>query len=366
VRRSLIEYIRELGRGYWSLVVGIVFGALGGAGIFWSDHQTIQIIAVVGMVVGLLVAPLQAFHRMRVQRDIALGQDPLRHLRGPRLANPLSAGNWGLDSFGATTDDGIAARAIVAAGHRVRQAVELETDLAHRVEQTLQNSALESLLRERFDPGRRGSWDLVTPTNDWIVTVRRDPVPVTDDWEMYMRCIVQLPRSFSGVWPIVLTDVFFRPVRPEPVPDAQFNPTLSPVPIGRARLDLPGVSDILHGLGATVVDQLAQLVFPEIVKQTRRERLVALIALHLGLRLFGPNFELRSKPHPLTRVLELPDAERRPGAPEDTHLFIETPEGSDAFNRNSRDDLISRGIRRFLRQHEYVEVDAIMLALATT
>jgi hypothetical protein len=362
VRRSLVEYVRELVRGYWSVVVALVLEALGLLAIFWTDTRALHVIGVVGVALGLLIAPFLAFHRMRLQRDAALQGSSL-FPRGLRVANELSLGNWGLDSIASTTDDGIAARAMVGARHPVAATTQLDSALAEAVEAGLYQSSLEQFLLRLSDDA--GAWELISPTNDWAITASRKAVPIDGEWEVWARCIVQLPRSFSGRWPVALADVFIRPRRDAPVPDAQFNAAISPCPQGRARLDLFAVRDLLSSLGTTVAEELAPIVFPRIIEQRWRERALSRCRRHHGLRLIGPNYDFRSRPHTLVDALEMPNLGRRAGAPNDNRLYAETPSKINSFARASRDAVIRDGILRCLRQHEYAKVEEFAHELAT-
>jgi len=365
VLAAVVIYLREVVRGFWSVVFGTMFGAIGVIAFFWTDDRSLQALAVAALVAGLVAAPFQAFNRMRVQRDLAYGQEAHSHLRRLRLANPLSAGNWGLDSFAATGDDGLAARAVVGADHPVSIGAGFEQELMRQFEQALKVSSLERWLSARTSEQGAESWQLVTPSNDWVVTAERQPASISGEWEMYARAIAQLPRSFGGVWPVVVVDVFVRPVRAEPLPDAQYRSELSPLPPpGPARLDLTAIHALLHMLAATAVDELAPLVFTPIIERSRRDRVLARLRRREGLRLIGPNFHIRSKPHTLLEVLDMPAVKRRPGAPNRTDLFIETPESLDPFDPNERDGVIHGGVRRFLMEHEYVDVDLLHKPMA--
>lgn len=364
---AVVTYVREVVRGFWSVVFGTMFSAIGVIAFFWTDDRSLQAVAVAALAAGLVVAPFQAFSRMRVQRDLAYGQETHSHLRRLGLANSLSAGNWRLDSFAATGDDGLAARAVVGADHPVSIGAGFEQELMHQFEQALNVSNLERWLSARTSDQGEETWQLVTPSNDWVVTAERQPAPIGVEWEMYARAIAQVPRSFGGAWPVVVVDVFVRPVRAEPLPDAQYRSELSPLPPpGPARLDLTDIHALLHVLAATVVDELAPVVFAPIIERSRRDRMLARLRRRKGLRLIGPNFHIRSKPHSLLEVLDMPAIKRRPGAPSRTDLFIETPESLNPLDPNERDGVIHEGVRRFLMEHEYIEVDLLEKLMAGT
>ena len=362
MRHSLAEYLRELIGGYRSVVAGVVLEALGLLGIFWSDQRALHIIGVAGVALGFIVAPFLAFHRVRVQRDNTTESGAL-FLRGPRPANELSFGNWSLDSFASPNEDGVAARAMVAAHHPVSASTQLTSALANSVRETLERSTLDRFVVS-LAGGKRGAWSLVSPTNDWVITAVREPVPLEDGWEVWARCIVQLPRSFGGRWPFAVADACIRPIRAEPALDAQFNPALSPLPEGKARLDLVQLRDLLSSLAATVADEVAPAAFPAVIELTRRERFLARWNAHHGLRLIGPNFDVRSRPHTLVDVMRMPQLERRAGAPSDNRLYAETPSDFDSFSPTQRADVICQGIARCLRQHEYAGVESFVAELA--
>lgn len=362
MRQSLAEYLRELVGGYRSVVAGVVLEVLGILAIFWSDQRALHVIGVVGIAAGFVVAPFLAFHRMRLQRDAVATGGGL-FLRGPRPANELSFGNWSLDSFASPNDDGLAMRAMVAAHHPVAATTQLNSALADRVREALQNSAVDGFLTT-LAGGAGGTWQLISPTNDWVITAVRDPVPLGEGWEVWARSIVQLPRSFGGRWPFAVADVCFRPVRGEPVPDAQFNAAMSPKPAGPARLNLFQIRDLLSNLATTVVRDIAPVAFPPVVERKRRERFLARWKKHEGLRLIGPNFDVRSRPHVLVDVLDMPQLTRRAGAPSDNRLYAETPSRADPYEAPQRDRVIVEGIIRCLRQHEYANAESFADELA--
>jgi hypothetical protein len=362
MRQSLVEYLRELVGGYRSVVAGVVLEVLGVLAIFWSDQRALHIIGVVGVAAGFLVAPFLAFHRIRLQRDTAATSGTL-FLRGPRPANELSFGNWSLDSFASPNEDGIAARAMVAAHYSVAATTQFTSALADRVREVLEGSAIDAFLVS-LAGGMPGTWQLISPTNDWVITTIRDPVRLGEGWEAWARCIVQLPHSFGGRWPFAVADACFRPIRSEPVADAQFNPALSPKPAGPARLNLFQMRDLLSSLATTVVHDIAPVAFPVVIERTRRERFFARWKKHEGLRLIGPNFDVRSRPHMLPDVLEMPQLTRRPGAPSDNRLYAETPSRVDSYDARQRDHVIAQGIIRCLRQHEYANAETFASELA--
>jgi len=346
MRRSLVEYGRELFRGFYSLI-GAFLVVLGLVGIFWADAEGLHIIGVMGVAAGVLLAPFFAFHRVRLQRDAVAAQgSPFARVR---FANALSTGNWAIDSFGGTQDDGYAARAIVAAEHDVKPGVELTSALATEVVARLRESPSESYLKELA--GQPGDWELITPTNDWVITALRKPVSLGEGWEVYSRCIVQLPRSFGGRYSVVAVDVFFRPERNETVPDVQFNPALSPSSAGRVRLDLPQVRELLAALATTAVADIGETVFPQIVELPQKRRFA--IRRHPKLHLAGPNLELRSRPRTLSDVLDLPDLPRRSGAPDTNSLMAQTPDDLDARDPSVRDAVIVDALIRCLKQLEF-------------
>lgn len=347
LRRSVVEYGRELLKGFYSLV-GSLLVVLGLVGIFWADAEGLHILGVIGVAAGVLLAPFFAFHRVRLQRDAIVAQgSPFARVR---FANALSTGNWGIDNFGGTQDDGFAARAIVAAEHDLKPGVELTSHLAAEVVARLGKSACDGYLQELV--AQPGDWELMTPTNDWVITATRKPVSLGEGWEVYSRCIVQLPRSFGGRYSVVAVDVFFRPQRDEAVPDVQFNPALSPSPAGRARLDLPQARDLLAALATTAVSDIGEIVFPQIVELPRR-RWLAIRRRHPQIRLAGPNLELRSRPRMLSDVLELPDLSRRSGAPETNLMMAETPDVVNARDSRVRDAVIVDALIRCLKQLEF-------------
>jgi len=360
MKQSLTEYVRELLGGYRSVVAGVVLEVLGFLAIFWSDARALHAIGVAGVAAGFIVAPFLAFHRMRLQRDGVAGSVPQF-----RQANLLSFGNWSLDSFSPPRDEeGLAARAMVAVQHAVGANAQLTPALADRLAEVLESSPIDGFLSSLAE-GERRSWQLVSPTNDGVITAVRDTEPLGEGWEAWARCVVQLPRPFAstGPWPCAAVDAGFRPAHKDPGYQAHPNPASFPVTAGAARLNLFQLRDLLASLADTAVEEIVPLVFPPVVEWTRRERLLARWRSHGGLRLIGPNFDVRSRPRVLIEMLEMPQLTRRAGAPTDTRLWAETPAGVDSYERQQRKEVIVQGITRSLRQHEYADVESFEVEL---
>jgi hypothetical protein len=91
--RSIREYLDALMHAYQSFVLGLVFGVAGAAGLFLSDQSGVRIAALIGVALGFVVAPYQAFQRMRRERDAARSDTRIRTpdstaLRAPTLGWP--------------------------------------------------------------------------------------------------------------------------------------------------------------------------------------------------------------------------------------------------------------------------------------
>lgn len=81
--QSLREYMILVGKGYWMLVVGVGLAIVGG-GFDFAQSTGITVVVVPvwsaralwigGLTMTAVVAPLFAFHRVRIQRDTALAK----------------------------------------------------------------------------------------------------------------------------------------------------------------------------------------------------------------------------------------------------------------------------------------------------
>lgn len=362
--QSLREYVHEVRRAYFSFVFGGLLAVGGAVGFFVSDQQWLRTFSVAGMVVGGLVAPLQAFHSMRLQRDVARGQDPFGRLRLiTGFVNALSGSNWGIDHFAAVADDGFAVRVVVGARYGVRSDHEFDTETMLAIRDALTATSLERWMRALpiSDEGD-ASWELVSPSNDYVVTVGRDPVPlVAAGSEVYARVTVQTPRSFSGIWPMLLVDVVARNRLETDVRTARSRGAEADIPaLESLRFDLPQFVALLETLAHTAVEELGPSVFGPMVKRRWRERV-----LRRRLRLIGPNFDARARPGAVIDFLRLPEFTRVSGASGHERFFFETPDGVDPRDSATRLELIRRAIRAFLRRQEFIGFESYVDSLGS-
>lgn len=353
--------MRELYRSYYAFALSGVLTIVGVVGLFLSDARGMRIASIGGLVLGLLVAPFQAFHRMRLQRDAALGSDPLWARRRLGLVNAISGSNWGLDHFAAVNEDGFAARVVVAPGNRVSPEAEFDSAAMTALRDAVARSALEHWFRAL--PGTSteapGEWRLVSPSRGYVTTVVRDAVLVAGGGsELYGRCTAQLPTSFHSQFALLVLDVVARDVpglrvegRTTGLAGEPFQPTLDEL------------FSLLETMVGVLVDELAEPALRPIIEPSRRERLLARFGIRPNLRLIGPNLNVRSKARSLSEAIQLPDLERMPGATDDNHLFVETPDGVDVRDIGERTQLLRRGMEKFLRQHEYLGFEPYLTQL---
>lgn len=132
--RSIREYLLAVLGAYQSFVLGLVFGVAGAIGLFTSGQGGIRVLALIGVALGFLVAPFQAFHRIRRQRDEARSNDQFHPFRGYRYANALSFTSWLIDSSPwPLNEPAMAVHAIAASSSPARHDGELDSEFADRV-----------------------------------------------------------------------------------------------------------------------------------------------------------------------------------------------------------------------------------------
>jgi hypothetical protein len=257
---SIREYVSAVFRAYQSLVVGQIIALASAIGLFYADEASVRVLALIGVAMGFLIAPFQAFHRVRVERDTALNQNTLARMAWS-YANALSGSSWSIQSFAAVNHPGLAVRAIVAADYRVPSEFGFDSRTMGRLRDALAVSTLEGWLQRRFV--ERGAsaprWELASPCDDYVITVTRGEVVAGGGGSnVYAKCTFQLPRSFSGVWPVLLVDVVARDVPDDP----SLQPQNLGVPVPLAgepyRPTLEEVNALLGLLAETVVEELAQ------------------------------------------------------------------------------------------------------------
>jgi hypothetical protein len=126
-----------------------------------------------------------------------------------------------------------------------------------------------------------------------VITVKRDEVVADGGGScVYAKCTFQLPRSFSGAWPVLLIDVVARDLPDNPSVQAQQLAVPAPLAGEPYRPTLEEVHALLGRLARTVVEELAPVAFPPIIARSRRQRLLAWLRLRQKLELIGPNFNV--------------------------------------------------------------------------
>jgi hypothetical protein len=131
------------------------------------------------------------------------------------------------------------------------------------------------------------------------------------------------------------------------------------------RPDLNELVEIVDAIADTLVDGIAPIVFPPLLHRSRRERTLARLGLEPRVRLIGPNFDIRSKPRPLTIALAIAEFPRLPGGTwEANDILVQTPTKVAPDDREHRHELLRREFRAFLRQHQYRDFEASVAAIA--
>lgn len=209
------EYVLALLRAYQSFVLGVVFGIAGAVGLFLSDQSGIRIAALIGVALGFVVAPYQAFQRVREERDAARSANQASGLAlNLGYENLLSGGNWGIDNFEPPNAPGLIARALTGVPYRLTREAEFTSADMDRFCELVARSPLAAWLDQHFPltdatPGK--TWSLVAPCNGFEFTVARQPVTAKGSGtETSARCMVSLPRGVYGVLPRLIVDLVFR------------------------------------------------------------------------------------------------------------------------------------------------------------
>jgi len=225
-------------RAYQSFVLGLVFAVAGAIGLFSSDQSSIRVPALIGVAVGFLVAPFQAFHRLRVERDLARsqaqGQYGVQRLFPQQFVNAISGSSWAVDSFEPVQDAALVMRGIIGAYPLARE-YEVESTLLDGFRVAAASSAIDHWLRQRFGDIAVGQeWQIVAPCNGYEFTVERAPFLVgSGGSEIRVRCMLILPRGGMAITaPRVLVDLIARDA-PKELPEGA-------LPDANTRLELIG------------------------------------------------------------------------------------------------------------------------------
>jgi hypothetical protein len=356
---------------YQSFVLGLVFGVAGAAGLFLSDQSGVRIAALIGVALGFVVAPYQAFQRMRRERDAARSDIQLNRLAiNAGYVNLLSGGNWGIDSFEPPNLPGLIARAITGVPYALARDAEFASKDMDRFRDLVASSPLADWLERTFPcegPSESEAWQLVSPCNGFEFTVARQPVVVRGGGsEASARCMITLPRGIYGVFPRLMVDLVFRDLPKEPPEDGR-----QPDPYTRFELAgepyRPTLAELVEILGTLTetLTEIAPAVLKPIVHRTLREGLSERV-LRRRLPLIGPNYHVRSKPRYLREALKLPDFPRLGGGYDEIELMVQMPPRISAYDRNGRLVLFRRGIRQLLRSQQFRDFESFVDALGTT
>jgi hypothetical protein len=337
-----------------------------------TSSSTFGTCALIGLAIGFLVAPFQAFHRLRIERDLARsqaqGQYGVAQLLMPqRYVNAISGGSWSVDAFEPVNEAAFVVRGIIGA-YPPDPHSEVESTLLDRFRETAASSAIDLWLRGRFvEVGSAQKWQLVSPSNGFEFAVERTPfVLESGGSEIRVRCLLVLPRGGINITaPRALIDLIARDLPKEPTTSAPSDPfTLFELAAEPFRPDL---NEIVDAIAETLVVEIAPVLFPPLLHRSRRERTLARLGLKPRLRLIGPNFDIRSKPRPLTVALTIAEFPRLPGGTwEANDLLVQTPTKVAPDDRERRHELLRREFRAFLRQHQYRDFEASVAAIAGT
>jgi hypothetical protein len=368
--RPLREYLVALLRGYQSFVLGIVFGIAGAAGLFLSDQSGVRIAALVGVALGFVVAPYQAFQRIRQERDAARSANQARGLPlNLGYENLLSGGNWGIDNFEPPNVPGLVARAVTGVPYRLAQEAEFTSNDMDRFCELVARSQLAAWLDRNFplaeeDAGQ--AWSLVAPCNGFEFTVARQPVAADGTGtETSARCMISLPRGVYGVLPRLFVDLIFRDV-----PKGGLSDGNRPDPYVRVELagepyrpTLAQLIEILESHRATLTE-VAPAMLEQLVHRSWRER-VRERALRRRLPLVGPNYHVRSKPRYLREAFKLPDFPRLGDGFNEIELMVQVPPRISAYDGQAQLALFRRGIRQILRYQQFRDFEPFVDLLGT-
>jgi hypothetical protein len=367
-RLSIREYVLALVRAYQSFVLGIVFGIAGAVGLFLSDQNGVRVAALIGIALGFVVAPYQAFQRVRQERDAARSANQARGLPiNLGYVNRLSGGNWGIDNFEPPKAPGLVARALTGVPYRMTDEVEFTSDDMDRFRELVASSPLAAWLDRNFPlTDGESRWSLVSPCNGFEFTVARRPVTVSNSGtETSARCMISLPRGIYGVLPRLFVDVIFRDV-PKDAPAAGQPDLYTRVELAGEpyRPTLPELIEILDAERATLT-HIAPTVLGPLVHRSWRERISERV-LRRRLPLVGPNYHVRSKPRYLREAIALPDFPRLGDSFNEIDLMVQVPPDVSAYDAQGQLELFRRGIRQVLRYQQFRDFESFVDNLGTS
>lgn len=363
--RPIREYLLALVRAYQSFVLGIVFGIAGAVGLFLSDQSGVRIAALIGIALGFVVAPYQAFQRVRQERDAARSANQATGLPiNLGYANLLSGGNWGIDNFEPPNVPGLVARALTGVPYRMTGEAEFTSDDMDRFLELVASSPLAAWLDRNFpltDAGK--AWSLVSPCNGFEFTAARRPVAANNSGtETSARCMVSLPRGTYGVLPRLFVDVILRDLPKDASTGSQ------PDPYTRVELagepyqpTLPELVEILEA-ERTTLTQIAPAVLGPLIHRSWRERMSERV-LRRRLPLVGPNYHVRSKPRYLREAIALPGFPRFGDSFNEIDLMVQVPTNVSAYDGQGQLELFRRGIRQVLRYQQFRDFERFVDSL---
>lgn len=368
--RPVREYLAAIRAAYQSFVLGLVFGVAGAIGLFVSDQSGVRIAALIGVALGFVIAPYNAFQRMRWERDVARADSPFDR-RGIQVGyvNGLSGGVWEIDRFGAPTPAGLVARAITASAYPLRRGVEVSSSDIDRLRDVVTSSSLATWFARRFpsaDADEQEAWRPVAPCNGFEFTVERDGlVNEGGGSELFARVQLLLPRGIYGSAPKLLVDLLARDLAAEQDAAADRTDMFTCFEMAGEPWcpDLPELIDVLDVLGETVA-AIGSAVFEPIVQWTWRKRLLKRFGRPLPL--VGPNFRVRGKPRTLHQRLRLPGFPRFVNDNDQADLTIQTPPTISPYDRDGRLELVRQQLRQMLRSLQYRDFEDYIDALDTT
>jgi hypothetical protein len=327
-----------VGRAFWSLFFGLFIAVLSSIGLFYTNQTALRALAIVGIALGSLAAPFQAFHDMRRQRDEAYGDRPFFNTSGLRITNMLSTQNWTVRSGSLWPPSGspLVIRAIAESAVPPQQGIEIQSKLADGARDLLAKSTLDEWLNRLNHQSNADTtpWTLTFCDSRRVVIEREHTTHPNGGSDVWVRCTLQ-SHGFFGAQ--ILIDVITSDIEGHTVP---------------YRPNLEELFGLLDAVTDTIVVDLGPKIFPELANQKRSHRNLA-SRRRPELDLIGPNFEVMTQTKGLGEVIDLPEFKRLPEYQRQNAMFIETPEHSSLTDLDSRHELFRQGIRRFLRDCQY-------------
>jgi hypothetical protein len=174
-----------------------------------SSQDGIRVLALIGVASGFIVAPFQAFHRMRIERDEAHSGNQFGPLFGYRHANALSFTSWLIDRAPLPLrEPALSVHGIAASSSPAHPNVELDSDFADRFRLLVERSAIAEWMRHLLGETNDAAetWRLVL-SNGFQVGVQRDRVPYAGGGsEVWARVFLALPRGYGAAKPSLTVD----------------------------------------------------------------------------------------------------------------------------------------------------------------